>query len=87
MTTDEGKDVILSGWRAAGITKTLENGSDSLEPLDPFHDIDPLVEEASVTQDDSHLADIGEDNFILVDSDSDSDESEWERQDGIVLER
>ena len=83
MTTDEGKDVILSGWRAAGITKTLENGSDSLESLDPFHDIDPLVEAASVTQDDNHLVNIGEDHFIMTDSDSDSDESEWEHQDRI----
>ena len=41
LTTIRGKDVILSGWRATGLTEAINNGSTSLL-LDPFADIDPL---------------------------------------------
>ena len=35
----------LSGWKSAGIMETLQAGTDGLESLDPFHDIDPLIEQ------------------------------------------
>ena len=50
MTTSEGKDVILSGWKAAGIIQVIEKGSSQLESLDPFRDLDPLLSPASYNE-------------------------------------
>ena len=44
MTTTAGRNIILSGWKSAGIMEALQAGTDGLESLDPFHDIDPLIE-------------------------------------------
>ena len=46
MTFVKGKEIIASGWRAAGITDAISFGSKELPPIDPFHDIDPLIFEA-----------------------------------------
>ena len=46
MTTSEGKDVVLSGWKAAGIIQVIEKGFSQLESLDPFKDLDPLLSPA-----------------------------------------
>ena len=43
MTTTAGRNIILSGWKSAGIMEALQAGTDGLESLDPFHDIDPLI--------------------------------------------
>ena len=50
MTTSEGKDVILSGWKAAGIIQVIKKGSSQLESLDPFKDLDPLLSPASYNE-------------------------------------
>ena len=41
---DTGKEIIHSGWKAAGIAGALNNGRDGIEPFDPFHDIDLMME-------------------------------------------
>ena len=43
MTTNEGKKVILNGWKASGIREAIDEGYDTLHELDPFQDIDPLM--------------------------------------------
>ena len=43
MTSSEGRDVCLKGWKVAGISDAAEKGLDGLPNLDPFHDIDPLA--------------------------------------------
>ena len=43
-TSQAGREVIANGWKAAGITDAIEKGSASLEPLDPFSQIDPLFQ-------------------------------------------
>ena len=43
MTSSEGRDVCLKGWKVAGILDATEKGLDGLQNLDPFHDIDPLA--------------------------------------------
>ena len=45
MTITAGKNIILSGWKSAGIIEALQAGTDGLESLNPFHDIDPLIEQ------------------------------------------
>ena len=44
MSTAEGQKIIHSAWKASGITEAMKAGKASLQPLDPFHDIDPMVE-------------------------------------------
>ena len=41
MTSSEGRDVCLNGWKDAGILDAAEKGLGGLPNLDPFHDIDP----------------------------------------------
>ena len=43
MTSGEGKQVVLNGWRAAGIRQAIDEGYVNLPELDPFKDIDPLM--------------------------------------------
>ena len=43
MTSESGKEVILKGWLKAGIKDGIEMGKSKPTPLDPFHQIDPLV--------------------------------------------
>ena len=44
MSTAEGQKIIHSTWKALGITEAMRAGKASLQPLEPFHDIDPMVE-------------------------------------------
>ena len=44
MTKESGKNSIKSAWRTTGITEALESGINGLPSLDPFQEIDPLLE-------------------------------------------
>ena len=44
MTTVKGKHIIESGWRAAGINDAIRLGNKNFPAIDPFHDIDPLLD-------------------------------------------
>ena len=44
MTASKGSTIIESGLRAAGISDAIRLGSKELPPIDPFQDIDPLLE-------------------------------------------
>ena len=57
MTTKEGKDVIMSGWKLAGISQATRTGS--ANPLDPFSDIDLLISEVS-HENNVYIAEINE---------------------------
>ena len=50
MTTSEGKNVVLSGWKASGIVQITEKDSSQLESLDLFKDLDPLLSPASYNE-------------------------------------
>ena len=41
MTSEEGKKIILAGWRTTGIMDAISLGVANLPSLDPFADIDP----------------------------------------------
>ena len=47
MTTKEGKDIIMSSWKSAGISQAIRTGSANLVSLDPFIDIDPFISEVT----------------------------------------
>ena len=45
MATGEGKKNIESGWRAAGIQDAVKLGFKNLPTIDPFSDIDPILDD------------------------------------------
>ena len=44
MSMAEGQKIIRSGWKASGTTEAMKAEKASLQPLDPFRDIDQMVE-------------------------------------------
>ena len=90
MTTAQGKEIINSGWKAAGITDAVRVGLSELPPIDPFNDIDPILEgEPNIGN--QHLlpiADISPEEFELlcgrrvniIAEDSSDEDSEWEEE-------
>ena len=43
MTSEKCKDTIASVWRAAWSTDAISLGTKNLPPIDPFHDINPIL--------------------------------------------
>ena len=44
ITSEAGSQIILNGWKSAGIYDALEMGLAGLPSLDPFQDVSPLPE-------------------------------------------
>ena len=44
MTAVKGKNIIENGWKAGGINDAIRIGSKNLSAIDPFHDIDLLLD-------------------------------------------
>ena len=78
MTSEEGHKIISNGWKAAFITKAIEQGTKGLEPLDPFFDIDPLINEDNQTIVETLASQDDIDVFAtrLINDESD-DKDEW----------
>ena len=49
MTSEEGHQIISNGWKTAFITEAIEQGTKDLRSLDPFFDIDLLINEENQT--------------------------------------
>ena len=84
MTTDKGKEIIESGWRAAGILDALKLGLEKLPSIDPFSDIAPMLNDDDQSNEVTLLAlcDVTAEEFVALggpahDDESDGD-SEWE---------
>ena len=43
MTSENGREIISNGWKAAFITEAIEKGTKCLEPLDLFITVDLLI--------------------------------------------
>ena len=56
MTTSKGKEIIDSGWKATGASDAVKLGSSKLPPIDPFHDIDPMLSDESESSNQHLLA-------------------------------
>ena len=83
MTTGEGKQVIKSGWQAAGITEAIEIGSKNLPSLDPFHDISPINDEVHFETCDSFPG--SENKFVNEWHEEDEDFSDWDDSNAFDL--
>ena len=86
MTTENGKQVILSGWRTTGILDAVKLGVAKLPCLDPFADIDPPIEDtvlsmganlqtiSTITEEERGIA------YSRENMENDSDEEYWEQE-------
>ena len=85
MTSSEGRDVCLKGWKVGGILDATEKGLDGLQNLDPFHDIDPLATSDSLEVVDGKESETKWDMYVsrFVD---DREESEYKDEDGNIFD-
>ena len=86
LTTIRGKDVILSGWRATGLTEAINNGSNSLL-LDQFADIDPLDFDDESDEENDEVVVGSAEEYGDFDKRCDDSDSEWEYEEiDIVIQ-
>ena len=85
MTSSEGRDVCLKGWKVAGILDAAEKGLEELPNLDPFHDIDPLATSDSLEEVDGNKSETEQSMCISPSVDEDDEDSEYEDEDGNIF--
>ena len=56
MTTDKGFDIIKNGWKAAGTTNAIRLGLNNLPSVDPFDEMDPMLQLSTASADQNQLA-------------------------------
>ena len=86
MATDKGCDIINSGWKAAGITSAIRLGLNNLPSVDPFDEMDPMLQPSTASADQSQLVAISRITLDEIqmrypnpsEDNSDEDDSEWE---------
>ena len=80
MTSTEGKQVIINGWKSAGILEAI-SVKDNMPSVDPFNDIDPLLEALSLSNLDQRTIqeeELASKGFLTVHVDDCVDENgEW----------
>ena len=86
MTSSEGKDVCLKGWKVAGILDAAEKGLEELPNLDPFHDIDPLATSNLLEEVDGNESETEQSMYISSSVDEDDEDSEYEDKDGNIFD-
>ena len=90
MTSAEGKETCIKGWKVAGIKEAVELGVSKLPSLDPFEDIDPMLEEDSniSTIDSSMILQAATyiPNDLVVESDDDDEEWVDEQMDRNIFD-
>ena len=86
MTSSEGRDVCLKGWKVAGILDAAEKGLEELPNLDPFHDIDPLATSDSLEEVDGNKSETERSMYISPSVDEDDEDSEYEDEDGNIFD-
>ena len=92
MTTLNGMKIIEIGWKASGIQDTIKLGSKGLPPIDPFEDIDPLINENQAANEGNQLQAIyaliyeelslGNSRHEEIENDVDESDWEWEHERG-----
>ena len=89
MSTAEGQKIIYSAWKASGIIEAIKAEKACLQPLDPFHDIDLMVEldNAGVEFNLHEVCNLNESQLAngYSYSNEDSDESSSESESEYVL--
>ena len=86
MTSSEGRDVCLKGWKVASILDAAEKGLEELPNLDPFHDIEPLATSDSLEEVDGNESETERSMYISPSVDEDDEDSEYEDEDGNIFD-
>ena len=82
MTISQGKEIIMSGWKASGIIiEAIKKGSTRLRSLDPFNDLDPLLSESPNTEECSNISELDEDQVLAFATRDEENESDNEEED------
>lgn len=83
MNTIPDKEIIQSGWKSAGIIDAFHNRMDGLESLNPFHDIDPMMEQSQEHDTLRELCNLTVNQLSIVysrEDEDDDDEFHWEAE-------
>ena len=86
MTSSEGRDVCLKGWKVAGILDAAEKGLGELPNLDPFRDIDLLATSDSLEEVDGNESETERSMYISPSVDENDEDSEFEDEDGNIFD-
>ena len=80
LTSADGREIISNGWKSACITEALLKGKKGLEPLDPFFEIDPLLDDDDGTEINRETqTNTDEVQFFVTRMEDESDsEDDWE---------
>ena len=78
LTSEKNRTIISNGWKAAFITEDIENGSSSLEPLDPFYEVDPLINTEEDVPKAVRLNDENAEYFITPSTEIENENGGWE---------
>ena len=86
LATNRSCDIIKNGWKAAGITSAIRLGLNNLPSVDPFDEMDSMVQPSTASADQNQLVAISRINLeeiqmrypIPSEDNSDEDDSEWE---------
>ena len=76
ITLGEGRKVIENGWKASGIADTVWLGSKALPSLDPFDDIDLLIEQLDVSTAINAVCNLTKEQIEGYLNDTDEDEND-----------
>ena len=55
MTSAKGKEIITSGWVSSGIKDAIDLGLQNLPSIDPFEQLDPMMNDAEDVVETSRL--------------------------------
>ena len=64
LTTSQGKEIIMSVWKASGIIEAIKNESARVPSLDPFNDLDPLLTESTNAEECFHISELDKDQML-----------------------
>ena len=75
MTTSQGKEIIMSGWKASGIIEAIK------KRIDPFNDLDPLLTESPNNVECCDISELDEDQILAFATRDEENEIDEEEED------
>ena len=80
-TISQGKEIIISGWKASRIIEAIKKESARLPSLNPFNDLDPLLTESPNTEECFGISELDEDQMLVFTTREKENESDDEEED------
>ena len=81
MTNSQGKEIIMSGWKASGIIEAIKKGLARLPSLDPFNHLDLLLTESPNAEECFDISELDEDQILAFATRDEENESDEEEED------